>query len=247
VPLGASLPVISKPATALMFLKSSSPSSYEYADRFIGAIPFTTIPLQTAPSGLPKLQSALTEVARTGNHDDRISAMRLLDGFSQFSPDTLKVVESLSDSNDFETAFSALAVLVQAKQPDSVQKLATYLRTHKTETPPAAVISIGKGLAKVTEPKDLVALEDLTSSSIFSIQFGAMAGIRNIRSPQSARTLVQLLDDPNNNIQFLAVITLSEIFQMGDDYGPTMYSFDQNPSRYTTLWKNWAKSQGYIN
>lgn len=244
IPTTESMPTLSEAETALMFLKLSSPSLYEFADRFMGATPFAFLPVQNKALGLSKLQSALAAVLQLDNRDDQINAMRLLGGFDELSPETLTIMGGFTDSADPETALSAIAVLLKAKQPGSVLMLESYLRIHKPVPVPVAVLTIGGELGQVSDIEELTPLEALTSSELLSIKLGALAGVRKIRSPLSAKALVKRLDDPNADVRFLAVITLSEIFSKSGDYAPNMYQFDHNPEFYTIKWKTWWVEQG---
>jgi HEAT repeat protein len=94
-------------------------------------------------------------------------------------------------------------------------------------------------LGQVSDSEDLIPLEALSSSELLSIKLGAMEGLRKMRSPHSAKALVERLNDPNPDIRFLAVIALSEIFSKTGDYAPNMAEFDQNPDFYTIKWKTW--------
>lgn len=240
----ASLPSLTESETALMFLSLSTPSTYRFSDPFLGVTPFTSIPVQHGNPGLLELQAALTGVLQHGDSGDTVNALQLLQGFDQFPPETLAALDSLRDSSDPEIALASIAVLLKAKQPGNVQELANYLRAHHMSTEPMAVASIGSELSKVTNVGDLAALGTLTSSDSLSIKLGAMAALRNIRSVQSAPALVKRLDDPNKDIQYLAVIALAEIFQKNNEYAPNMALFDQNPGHYTEIWKTWWKREG---
>jgi hypothetical protein len=107
-----------------------------------------------------------------------------------------------------------------------------------------AMLSVGGELGQGSDIGDLAALETLTSSDFISIKLGAMAGVRKMRNSHSAKALVERLDDPNSDIRFLAVITLSEIFSKTGDYAPNMAEFDQSPEFYTIRWKTWWAQKG---
>lgn len=244
IPRTGSLPTLSGVETALMFLKRSSAPLYEFADRSLGVTPFASLPIQQGPLGLSKLQAALAGALQQTNSTDQINAMRLLEGFDELNPESLAAVKGLESSGDAEIAFSSIAVLLKAKVAGTAQALRTYLKTHSITRLPFALLSVSDELAAGTNIDDLSALGELTASDILSIKLGAMAGVRRIRSSQSAPALVARLDDPNADVRFLAVITLSEIFEKGGDYAPDMRAFAQNPDLYTTKWKTWWTQEG---
>jgi hypothetical protein len=244
-PLTHAIPGLSPAETGIMFLRlSASGATYEFADKFLGVTPFTFLPVQQGAPGPARLQSALVGVLRGGGAEDQVNAMRLLQGLDQFSPGTLSSLVSLSMSADPEIALSSLAVLLKAKTPGAVERLASYLSAHKGGPEPLVLVNIGTQLGQVSNRDDLVFLEGLTSSEHLSIRLGALAGIRNMRSSHSAAVLAERLDDPDVNVRYLATITLAESFRKYGDYAPSKYLFDQNPEFYTRRWKSWWAEHG---
>ena len=237
-------PMLSDGENGVMFLRLSASSQlYEFADRFLGVTPFASLPVQQGAPGPAKLQSVLAGVLHTGGAQDQVNAMRLLEGFDKFDSGALAGLLTLSASADPEIALSSLAVLLKARMPGTVQRLEDYLSIYKGGRAPVALLSVGAELGAVNDAEDLAPLEALTSSENLSIKLGAMAAIRNARSPHSAGALAERLDDPNRDVRFLAVITLSEIFRKGGDYAPSVYLFEQNPDFYTGHWKSWWAEQ----
>ncbi len=57
--MSASQPALRKSETALLFLKATGSATYVFADPFLGATPFSSLPRQTGKLGLAKLESAL--------------------------------------------------------------------------------------------------------------------------------------------------------------------------------------------
>lgn len=240
----ASMPTLSTGETGILLLKIIAPSVYGFADPFLGVTPFASIPQQRGSLGLSKLQSALAGILHGGNRNDRINALRLLQGIDELSETTLAQVTPLSVSADPEVALSAVAVLLKTRSTDSVDRLENYLAAYIGEAP-VALLSIGTELGQVRDPKALPGLEALASSKYLPIKFGAMDAIRGIKDPQSVPVLIRRLDDSNSNIQYIAVITLAEILGKEGDYAPAMYLFDRNPGFYVNLWKTWGDQQGY--
>jgi HEAT repeats len=245
----ASMPALQKGERAVMFLNLAAPSSYVFADPFLAAIPFYSLPQAPGEQGLKKLQAALAAVLQSPNREDQIRAMELLEGFDVVAPDTSLALVPLSRSSDPEVALSAFAVLLKIKgrgqinEAEVLTNLKTYLDSYAGDLEPAALINIGSELGQMGNEKALTALESLAGCRYRSIRLGALSAIRRIRSPQSAPVLVQRLDDVDNNVRYVAVITLAEIFQKYGDYAPGMGLFDKNPGKYVQLWKDWYRNQ----
>lgn len=231
--------------TVLLFLRQTSPGVFSFADPFLGATPFRLLPKGQEAVGIMKLQHVLVGVARDSDTVDRIKALRLLQGFESFDQDSISSLAALWNSRDPEIAFTALGVLLKTRTPDSVERLKHYLDDYQGAAEPVALVSIGSELGQISDAKALTTIEALSSSRYVSIRFGAMDAMRLMRNPKSAATLVERLDDPNGTVQYLAVITLAEIFGKHDgDYAPTMNLFDEKPREYIQLWKLWWAQNG---
>jgi hypothetical protein len=229
----------------LLFLKSTSAGIYELSDRFLGATHFRSLSQQPGEMGLEKLQSALVTVLQQPNRDDRLNALRLLQGFDILGERSLSRVELLCSSEDSEIAFTALAVLLKSKTPEGVENLKRYLEIYKGDAEPLALVTIGTQLGRLSDAKMLPQMEALSGSKYVSVRLGAMDAIRKIKSSESAPTLVKRLDDPDSTVQYVALITLAEILGRYDgDFAPSMYLFDKKPQYYIGLWKQWWAEEG---
>ncbi|MDE3136469.1 MAG: HEAT repeat domain-containing protein [Acidobacteriota bacterium] len=230
----------------LLFLKAASPGVYHFADRFMGATWFSVLPGRTGTPGMSGLEAALDTLARRQNKDDRINALRLLQGFEILSPDSLSTVENLAGASDPETAFAALAVLLKTHSPAAVERLAQQVEKYKGGPEPISLslVSIETELGSVTNEEALPAVEALASSRFLNIRIGAMQSLRKMRNPRAAPVVVNRLDDPNSDVQYLAVITLAETLGKNGDYAPSVYLFRQRPQYYVELWKKWWQQEG---
>jgi hypothetical protein len=234
------LPGVSIGERALLFLKVTPPSIYTFADKFMRTIRFTSLPPQHANTGLPKLESALASVVRGTNREDRVNALMLLQGFDRLSSQTIRDVEPLGESDDPAIEFGAIAVLLKTKAPATVELLRKRLAEYSGSAEPIALVNIGSELGQIDDQRALVSIESLADSKYLSIRLGAMDALRRMKSDRSAPTLIRKLDDPDRNVQYIALITLAEMFNKQGEYAPSMYVFDQNPVYYVQLWKAWA-------
>lgn len=234
---------LSKGERAVMFLKLTGPSVYSLADPSIGATPFNSFSPSTG-TGLAALESALLSAAERPNRTDRISAMQLLQGFASLTQDTISRLVPLSNSTDPEIALAALAVLLKTGESEQVERLRTYLHTHRIETAPVSILSIGSELGQVRDELALSALDELSGSTLLSVRIGSMQALRAIKSPVEAECLIKRLGDSNGYVRYLAVMTLAETFSKFGDYAPSMDLFDRNPEFYLGLWKSWWATEG---
>lgn len=237
----AAQPALTPGETAILFLKSTGPNLYEFTDPFLGVTPFhTPPPRETGGTGMAKLESALTLTLQHSNRDDSLNALRLLQCFDSLSQDSLAATGTLTTSQDLELALGALAVLLKEGTPTAAEKLKLWLESYKGNAQPISLVSVATELADIRDVRVISAMEALTSSRYSAVRRGAVQSLRKMRSVRSGPVIAQRLDDSDQAIQYLAVITLSEVLGKYDgDYGPSKYLFDKRPQYYIGLWKQW--------
>jgi hypothetical protein len=228
--------------SAIMFLKSTGPSTYVLADPFLGTTPFT-LPPKGNKQGLQGLEAALVATARGTSLNDQLNAMKLLEGLQRFSPETISTVASLCDSTNSEIAYAAFAVVLKTGLAEHIRKFSNYIRSNPTDDAPSSVLSIGSELGQVRDGEALAALEELSASRLLSVRIGSMQALRAMKNPAAAPTIVKRLDDRDGYIRYIAVMTLAETFAKFDNYAPNMSLFDRNPEYYVGLWKSWWEQQ----
>jgi hypothetical protein len=231
--------------TALLFLSHISATTYEFGDRFLGVTRFAAVPSQVHGPGLSGLESDLALLALSGNKEDCLNALRLLQGFDSLTQDSLAKVAGLSSSKDPELAFASLAILLKTGTPSAVEKLRRYLQTYRGDSQPISLVSISAELGQFTDEVALEDVEALASSRYQGIRYGAMQSLRKMKNVRSIPVIVRRLDDSDSTVQYLAVISLAEMVGKCDgDFAPTMYLFDNKPQYYTSLWKKWWEEEG---
>jgi hypothetical protein len=219
---------------------------YEITDQFLGMTPFSTIPTGPSAGGFPGLEITLAQIVDQSDRQDKLRALRLLEGFDAVSQQTEALMRRITGSGDFEIALTAWAVLLKTKSPDVVAGLLGYLDAHPRAPEPAlTLIGIEEGLSNIRDERALASFEKLASSRYFQIRDGALHALRGIKDPRSVPKLIQSLDDERPELQYLALITLSETLgKYEGDYAPSMYLFDKKPKYYIDLWKKWWVDEG---
>ncbi len=230
----------------LLFLVSAGPGVYETGDRFLGMSPFSIIPAGPTAGGFSGLEMTLAQIVAQSDRQDKLRALRLLQGFDAVSQQTRALMRRIADSDDFEMALTAWAILLKTKTPDVVAGLSAYLSSHPKATEPTlALKGVEDGLSAIRDERALGTLEQLASSKHFEIRTGALYALRGIKDPKSVPTLVQSLDDEKPDLQYLALITPAETLKKYEgDYAPSMYLFDKRPQYYIGLWKQWWADEG---
>lgn len=244
VRVGGSRLVLSKGETALLFLTKNGDIAFQFADPFVGAVQFSTLPSMPGGPGLPKLQAALNTLGRQGT-SDQLTALQVLLGFQHITDETRATAATLSESPDPNLALTAIGILLRTKSIDSLQQPERYLTSHIIHSEPFALYVIGPEVGDFRNPKALSTLEILGQSKYRSIKSGAMDAIRRIKSTKSIPYLMSKLSDPDRDAQYVALIAAAEILgKYEGDFAPSMYLFDQKPEYYLGLWKQWWLEEG---
>jgi len=234
--------LLSTKENAILFLKSIAPSVYVVTDPFVGSTPFSVLPPPQG-EGIAGLEGALARLAQNTNRDDKLNAMRLLEGFPPLSSQTMSIISSNSTSSDPDVAYTAFAVLLKTGEGEYVKGLRNYVRAHPTDNAPVSILSIGSELARIRDDTAISSLQELSGSRLLSLRIGAMQSLRAIRSRAAAPAIVKRLDDSDGYVRYLAVMTLAETFGKYGNYAPNMGLFDRNPDLYVGLWKSWWEQE----
>lgn len=243
----ASQPELRQGERALMFLNVVS-GSYVLADPFIGVVPLQNLSTQSRGIGLRKLEAALIAELQAKDREERIRALQLLDGF-HLRPDAAAALVPLSNSSDSEVSLPAFVALIKIKSEDNslsdnLLRLRNYIESSTGRLDAIGLANLCGALRKISDPRTVMVMESLATSRFIGVRRAAMQSLRNSRDRNAATTLISRLDDPDQDVRYLAVITLAETFEKYDNYAPSMYLFDQNPQHYIDLWKHWWRTEG---
>lgn len=107
------------------------------------------------------------------------------------------------------------------------------------------VLSQIRGSISTVKDKGAVAdLIKLTRSSHDELVKSAAYALREIKSPESASRLVELLDHPNRDVRYNAVVGLDAIEHGEPSEAPSKATFEKNPDKVAAHWKDWWTKTG---
>ena len=187
----------------------------------------------------------LLNLSQSTDTDSRIRDLRILHGFDELSSETTRSVRLLTKDGEPRVALGAFSILVGGGQPDDLAELCRYAAGGGDAMASAAQWHNFTALEKLRNPAARLALECIANTGITQLQLPAMDAIREIASPASVPGLIRHLDGPSPVMQYLAVITLSEIVHRPDEPGPLMPEFMKEPARFRDSWKRWWIDQGH--
>jgi hypothetical protein len=233
---------------SLFFLKRTGPRNWEFSDAHFGQMRDAFIPTrgELVGFGLGQLERDIVSSLRAGGMlPEQIAGdLRLLHGFDRLSTETLDLVHNFSKDPNPAVAAGAFSVLVKAGSPDDLSGFCSYLNA-SDET--AHLSEFGfSSIQDVRSPSARASLECLARTPNPEIRLAAMEAIRVIASPASVPELVRHLDDTDPTMQYLAVISLSEIARRPGEVGPAMPTFDRDPLSFIISWKKWWNETGRL-
>lgn len=101
-------------------------------------------------------------------------------------------------------------------------------------------------ISEIRDPAYLPTLERLLRLPNLAMRRGILQGIRSIDSQQSAPTFLKLLDDPDDDIGFIAMQSLFELAGGGPiDWVPSFEQFHENRAYYANLCRQWWQSKDH--
>jgi HEAT repeats len=233
------LPVLYPGTFELLFLTRSPDGSFTFAEPYISAIALQAQPPSVPGTGIGKLQSALVAVAVAGNSSETLNIMYLLQGMRDLPMRAQKHLAQLIESQTPEVALCAAGLLVQSHYPGAIALVRKLLDRLGTDFNSLPLVNLATRISEIRDARAVPDLRILAKSRNVNLRIAAMEAIRSFRDPANAPLLIGRLGDNDKEVQYLAVIALAETFGKIGEYGPSMYLFDKDPGRYTSLWKNW--------
>lgn len=233
---------------ALVFLKQTRPHAFTLAFPFWGKLEDASLEILAPEIGIGLDQLQRDIVASTRGMEDRRALggnLRVLHGFPSLSGDALALLRSYSRDIDPDVATGAFAALAKFGDPADLAALCNYVNAAA-----GAVAASARGfynfasIANLRRRDALGALECLARSARPSPSLYAMEAIRGIGAPESVPEIIRHLDDADPTMQYLAVITLSEIMGRTDEIAPAMPTFEKDPQRFIQSWKRWWNEKG---
>lgn len=235
-------PSLDRGETDLLFLVSTEDGKFAFANPQWAKFRLSYFaPSHEKASGSALLEKDL-DGGLTGSAGAITDALDILMTFRSISDSTERDVAALSASNDVRTAAKAQVVLLGTGKNQYYAGLNNFLSLHGADIPGEELASI---FGRVDDPgpdADPKVFASLSELQLAPSRLAAMLALRKIHSPESIPTLIGHLDDPDANIQHLAVITLNEI--VGYDVGPSVPEFKRNPQMYINRWKQWWDQEG---
>lgn len=99
-------------------------------------------------------------------------------------------------------------------------------------------------ISDIRNPSCVATMERLLQLPNRAMRIEILDGIRSIHSQQSAPTFLKLLDDPDDDIGFIAMQSLFELAGGGPiDWVPSFGQFHENRAYYANLCRQWWQSK----
>jgi hypothetical protein len=181
----------------------------------------------------------------TANPGHFLALIRLLERFDDLSPMTKNVLLRLTASSNSSSVVLGSTLVLLRKNVDPGRLFPLFL-SNLVNTPPDQypdLHDIDFIFIHNAERSDDNALESLANHHNLGLQHAALLALRKVADPSTTGFLIKELDTNDPDSQYLALITLAEIYHKGGDFGPGIGTFEQDKEKYIGLWKNWYRDQ----
>ena len=155
-------------------------------------------------------------------------------------------LRSLAASEDPAVRGIALRGLVEIKDPRSVSDAVAYLLSGTTiPAMPGVPIRLAVAVGKLDDPSLALAVVPLLSSPNSVLRGCALHALRRMKNPAAIPALVGALADPDQEIQYGAMMGLAETTdRYNAEWATSLPKFQENPSYYVDKWRNWWDTEG---
>lgn len=172
-----------------------------------------------------------------------ISSLQLLAGLRDLQQPEL--IDKLTESMNTQVRGTALLALMKLGRYSKLQESIDYLNLNLSgwensliQRPMRTEFEQINGASGV-----LSILEHNVNAKTFLARSSVAKAMRQMKRPESVPYLIILLDDPNQEIRYDAVIALAMI-EHKSQWGPAIYIYQRNEGKFIQSWKQWWEAEG---
>jgi HEAT repeat protein len=247
-PIDRPWPQLAPGENALLFLNHEEGATYVYADDQLGAMRFSSLPVEPGTDGMAKFEAVMASLFVNGQAQDRADSAMFLLTMPTLTSSTIAKISPAAKSDDPALAQWGIALAIKWDTSQGLEELKRYLAQKRIDTKDWSTMepmtAIMGELSSVGDPRYLSGVEGLIFADDRLIRMGAGQALRNMKTKAAAPALLKLLDDPDKDIQYSAEMALAELFDKGGEYATTWPEFSKRPEYYAGLWKAWALQTG---
>jgi len=212
-------------------------------------------PLLPIAPGAPFVSSDLAPLEAVGEYfllsfrpDTSPAVLQLcLDGALDLgiAADGIESLRALAASEDPAVRGIALRGLVEIKDRKAVPEAVRYLLSN-TAVPglPEVPMRVDVAIRKLDDPGLAEDVLPLLSSPDPVMRRTGLHALRNMRNPTVVPTLAAMLADPEEGVEYLAMMALAETTGENLQWAVARRIFQENPSYYIEKWQTWWETEG---
>lgn len=177
--------------------------------------------LESIPNEHFDLESDIDLALASQHPADIEDAVEILSQYGKLSVATKNLLATLTMSDNDRISLISLSILLRTGF--DVQRFFPIFTARLQKVAPTESFDIGDIdflFSSFATARDIPDLETLTASQQAQIRYAAMRALRKIADPRTTTFLVQQLDSSDSDMQYLALITLAEIYHKSGDYAP---------------------------
>lgn len=201
----------------------------------------STLTSMTGVRGLERDLGSLLESSPT--EPNKLYFLGLIADLASPGQETIAALDGLADNTSRTVSTMALSILVRYR-PEKYMHLFLIRVADLGRSMPPNIDSIGETVASLPTNTSIEDVEHVATSSNSYLRRSAMLNIRRNASANAVPFLISQLSSTDQDVQYLAVITLAELNHKTGDYAPDRPSFGEKPDVYVELWRRWGLSNG---
>jgi hypothetical protein len=227
---------------AMFFFKIGASSVAEFTNPYYPTVP-ATLGFQARGTTATELVISILDGVMNSDMSSSTQKIEALDviNYSK-SPASTKALRSALNHPDRKMRLGAAGALLERNDTSGLA-LVTEALSNPSSLPDGTegglLYGIGQGL---TDPSAVPALKELLTSPRVEIRRAAASGLMRIGSRDGVAPLLPLLNDPDFEVRFYAVVGIAKaVHQPG--WQPNMIDFTRDQDKYLNHWKEWGQTR----
>jgi hypothetical protein len=244
----APISALQKNEYCLFFLVKNGtvPNEYQFISSWNGCLRVSPLVANTsvdATEPLKMLEADLQSGLADTNPSNLRENLRILAGIGTLR--STDQIRALGKHSDLQVQGTALLTLLFVHDYSLIQETLDLLAL-EFHTAPLVLLqnTILWTFTTIKDPIALRALHANTSSHSGRVRSAVVKGLQSIKKPESVPYLIGLLDDPEPDIRYDAVVALADIEHKGQGWATNIVAYKQEEGAIIPRWKEWWETEG---
>lgn len=229
---------------SIFFLKKVN-GKFRFLDLDRGKIPAIRGDTNTSSSDTaPRmaLQDEILKLITSPNPSNITAGLQCLPAWKTL-PQLAPALKELAKSDNLVIRYKSIALLAQSGDPEFIRELVSILNNNKH---PKELQQVGfdvfltlDQLRRKKDPELTFLLAGLLQNKNAQTRREALQAFRELKDKRAIPYAAKLLDDPDQDVRYIAMMTICEQIRPGGAGCPSTILFDPHEDKYLNVWKKW--------